>query len=130
MGRKKRMRCPQGTAGDSGLWALEPGSKVQPDTYCRYEWTTKEASSPDAKALAALDVRGGFDDFAPDCEVVVPSAETIDATWPELERAFHIQTERLSTLPAGSTPFIPTRVEVIDSAVTLRAEDGEPSKGR
>ncbi|MEO1337053.1 MAG: hypothetical protein AAFV29_15520, partial [Myxococcota bacterium] len=65
---------------------------------------------------------------AGECEDVVPASNAVELAWPELAQAFHIQTERLDSLPSGLKPGVPTRVEVIDSAVTHRG-DGEPGRG-
>lgn len=123
--------CPGGVPGLRGRWALlERGPTGTPAAdVCRYAWTSRGGHPPEAPALAALRDRAGRE-LAPDCEVVATSGGAIDVTWPELQRAFFEQTDRVDPLPAGAAPKTPVRVEIVDSAVTRRAPDGEPSHGR
>ena len=131
VGRSRYGDCPQGVDGNRGRWSLRQEATARAEeAYCRYEWSSASTDAPDATALTALSETGDFSDFEPDCEVVQASAGTIDFTWPELQRAFFEQTERVDVLPSGDRPPAPVRVEIIDSAVTRRAADGEPSFGR
>ena len=121
--------CPEGEIGLDGHWYLDADRSLGTSSeYCRYEWQGE--ASPDAEALTVLSQRQGLASLEPDCEVVGVSARAIETTWPILEEVFYEQTERLSVFPAGQQPVAPVRVDVIDSAVTLRSANGEPSFGR
>jgi hypothetical protein len=123
--------CPSGFEASGGRFDLLPGPFTTPegsDALCRYGWARPalERSAADGHAGAIDTAR-----LEPDCEVVTPTAgSALDLSWRELQLAFDHQTERVDPLPAGSAPKTPVRVEIIDSAVTRRAPDGEPSDGR
>lgn len=123
--------CPAGEPGVRGRWSFQgrgPAGAATSDL-CRYAWESESGDVPEALALAALRDRAG-PELAPDCEVVATSGGALDVSWPELQRAFFEQTDRVAPLPAGAAPSTPVRVEIVDSAVTRRAPDGEPSHGR
>ena len=129
--RRVRTACPTLVAGRHGQWVLDAtATPSRTDEYCRYSW--RGAAKPDAQALATLHDLVDSHPLDPDCEVVSVSGGTlaIDETWPALEKAFFEQTERLERLPKGDKPAAPVRVEIIDSSVTRREDDGEPSYGR
>ena len=128
--RTEQPNCPEGITGQEGRWGLV-GEVAMGGTarYCRYEWASDSATAPDAEALGALGQKQGLENIEPNCEVVSASAATIDGTWPELQRAFHEQIERVGVLPESGRPTSPVRVEIIDSAVTRRMADGSPSFG-
>ena len=123
--------CPAGEPGRHGRWVrLDRGpAGTTTSNYCRYAWTSPSGDAPEAPALAALRDRAG-PELAPDCEVIATSGGALDVSWPELQRSFFEQTDRVDPLPAGAGPKTPVRVEIVDSAVTRRAPDGEPSHGR
>lgn len=131
VGRIEGSSCPAGSVGRDGRWALrDANANTQNSQLCRYEWKGTADSMPDAEALASLGANPTVQRLAPDCEIVAASAQAIEVTWPGLERAFYKQIERLAVLPEGQHPGAPVRVEIIDSAVTRRTPDGEPSFGR
>lgn len=113
-----RGRSCDAKPGDSSRSALAP--------HCRIERTIEASSRLDNQDLAAFGAVAAR--VAGECEDVVPASNAVELAWPELAQAFHIQTERLDSLPSGLKPGVPTRVEVIDSAVTHRG-DGEPGRG-
>lgn len=123
--------CPEGIDGDRGRWAeVRDGASEASAAFCRFRWSSPTDAAPEAEPLARLRATRGLDELAPDCEVVAPFGDALDLTWSELQRAFFEQTERLDPLPAGGAAPAPVRVEIVDSAVTRRAPDGEPSRGR
>ena len=132
VGRTKQGVCPSGALGLQGRWALRADAALggTASHLCRYGWSGESDAGPDAVALDQLSHSEQLNSLEPDCEVVAPSADAIDVTWPALQQAFYEQTDRLETLPFGQARAAPVRVEIIDSAITRRAVDGEPSIGQ